>query len=154
MLVIISDLHLTDGTSGETIRAGAFRAFRERLRDMAYDSSWRANGEYKPIESVDVVLLGDILDLIRSTKWPASPKDDGYVRPWDARKKPDLFQKKIAEISGAILPTTKSRWTLSRASAQEARSPCRRSVRRASQPKSLANPMTPSASASMCVFIT
>ena len=107
MLVIISDLHLTDGTSGETIRAGAFRAFRERLRDMAYDASWRADGKYKPIESVDIVLLGDILDLIRSTKWPASPQDAGYVRPWDARKKPDLFQKKIAEISGAILRKNK-----------------------------------------------
>jgi len=36
MLVIISDLHLTDGTSGETIRAGAFRAFRESLRELAW----------------------------------------------------------------------------------------------------------------------
>jgi len=27
MLVIISDLHLTDGTSGETIAAGAFQIF-------------------------------------------------------------------------------------------------------------------------------
>ena len=107
MLVIISDLHLTDGTSGDTISAGAFRAFRERLRDMAYDASWRTNGEYKPIESLDIVLLGDILDLIRSTKWPASKKDAGYVRPWDARKKPDLFQKKIAEISRAILRKNK-----------------------------------------------
>ena len=111
MLVIISDLHLTDGTSGETIRAGAFRAFRERLRDMAYDASWRGNGEskpvYKPIESLDVVLLGDILDLIRSTRWPASPQDTGYVRPWDASEKRDLFQKKVAEISGAILRENK-----------------------------------------------
>ena len=41
MLVIISDLHLTDGTSGETINAGAFRVFRERLSDLAYDASWR-----------------------------------------------------------------------------------------------------------------
>ena len=107
MLVIISDLHLTDGTSGNTISAGAFRAFRERLRDMAYDASWRANGDYKPIESLDIVLLGDILDLIRSTRWPASRKDAGYVRPWDAREKPELFQKKIAEISAAILRNNK-----------------------------------------------
>ena len=54
MFVIISDLHLTDGTSGETIREGAFRAFRERLRDLAYDASWRANGKgkYQPIDEL------------------------------------------------------------------------------------------------------
>ena len=65
MLVIISDLHLTDGSSGETIRAGAFRVFRESIRNMAYDASWRSDGTYKPIEEMHLVLLGDILDLIR-----------------------------------------------------------------------------------------
>ena len=83
MLVIISDLHLTDGTSGETITAGAFRVFRERLRNMAYDASWREDGTYKPITEIHLVLLGDILDLIRSTQWPADKSDPGYVRPWN-----------------------------------------------------------------------
>jgi hypothetical protein len=69
MLVIISDLHLTDGTSGETIRTGAFRAFRARLRDLAYDASWREEDRYVPLEQVELVLLGDILDVIRSTRW-------------------------------------------------------------------------------------
>ena len=31
MLVIISDLHLIDGTTGETIKPGVLRAFRESL---------------------------------------------------------------------------------------------------------------------------
>jgi hypothetical protein len=44
MLVIISDLHLTDDTSGKTIRENAFGVFRERLRDMAFDASWRSDG--------------------------------------------------------------------------------------------------------------
>ncbi|MDA2927107.1 hypothetical protein MYX78_07730 [Acidobacteria bacterium AH-259-G07] len=61
MLVIISDLHLTDGTSGETIRAGAFRAFRERLRDLAYDASWRADGKYKPIKELDLVYERELI---------------------------------------------------------------------------------------------
>jgi len=69
MLVIISDLHLTDGTSGETIRTGAFRTFRERIRDLAYDASWRSDERYAPIECVDLVLLGDIIDVIRSSRW-------------------------------------------------------------------------------------
>ena len=103
MLVIISDLHLTDGTSGETISAGAFRLFRNRLSDMAYDASWRDDGQYKPVEKMDLILLGDIFDLIRSTKWIAdgagNPSD---VRPWDdVTSQP--FIDKIGEISTAIL---------------------------------------------------
>jgi hypothetical protein len=50
MLIIISDLHLTDGTSGETIQQGAFFLLRERLFSLAYDASWRAPGVYKPLE--------------------------------------------------------------------------------------------------------
>ena len=97
MLVIISDLHLTDGTSGETIREGAFKLFRERLRDAAYDASWRRDGTYKPLEQVDVLLLGDILDVIRSTRWLA-----GAVRPWDdPQSQPYVYR--IREINDAIL---------------------------------------------------
>ncbi len=96
MLVIISDLHLTDGTSGETIRAGAFRIFRQRLSDMAYDASWRSEDEYKPIESIDLLLLGDIFDVIRSTQWL-----NGDVRPWsNPYRQP--FIDKVAQITRAI----------------------------------------------------
>jgi hypothetical protein len=34
MLVIISDLHLTDGTSGSTISPGAFQLLGERIADL------------------------------------------------------------------------------------------------------------------------
>lgn len=34
MLVFLSDLHLKDGTSGETINSGAFRKFTHYLEDM------------------------------------------------------------------------------------------------------------------------
>lgn len=34
MLVIISDIHLTDGTSGKTIHSGAFQRFTLYLKDM------------------------------------------------------------------------------------------------------------------------
>ena len=101
MLVIISDLHLTDGTSGETIHPGAFRVFCSRLRDLAYDASWRADGKYKPIQEFHLVLLGDILDLIRSTKWLT-----GKVRPWN-NPESTSFVDKIRTISNAILETNK-----------------------------------------------
>ena len=102
MLVIISDLHLTDGTSGETITEGAFRVFRERLRDMAYDASWRADKTYKPITELHIVLLGDILDLIRSTQWPPEKSDPGYVRPWDDPQSAK-FIGKIRSIADGVL---------------------------------------------------
>ncbi len=97
MLIIISDLHLTDGTSGETIKSGAFRAFRERIRDLAYDASWRSNGRYKPIERLDIVLLGDILDVIRSSSWLG-----GKVRPWDDPQNQG-FRARVKKITKDIL---------------------------------------------------
>ena len=97
MLVIISDLHLTDGTSGRTIKAAAFKAFRERVRDLAYDASWRQDGKYRPIEALDILLLGDILDVIRSDTWL-----EGKVRPWDKYSN-QAFQNRVAAINKAIL---------------------------------------------------
>ncbi len=102
MLVIISDLHLTDGSSGETIREGAFRILRERLSDLAYDASWRSEDSYEPIKSFDIVLLGDILDLIRSGKWLDKPRTGKGVRPWDDPRT-QAYQNKIKAISDAIL---------------------------------------------------
>ncbi|MDZ4780282.1 MAG: hypothetical protein SGJ19_08525 [Planctomycetia bacterium] len=92
MLVIISDLHLTDGTSGETIAAGAFQIFAERLQDLAAGASCRADGNYRPIERLDLLLLGDVLDVIRSARWSAS-----RVRPWD-----DPQSSEYVDIVGKI----------------------------------------------------
>jgi hypothetical protein len=104
MLVIVSDLHLTDGTIGTSIGAAAFEDFRARLKELAVDASHRADGRYRPIESFDLVLLGDIFDLIRTTRW----NDTGVaVRPWDHREKPGPFADKIAEITTAILKRNK-----------------------------------------------
>lgn len=97
MLVIISDLHLTDGTSGTTISERAFKIFRERLREMAYEASWKIDGTYQPIEQIDLLLLGDILDIVRSSKWL-----DDEVRPWDNIQNAD-FIRKIKKINKDIL---------------------------------------------------
>lgn len=103
MLVIISDLHLTDGSSGETIRTGAFKAFRERFRDLAYDASWRSDYEYRPLEGIDLVLLGDILDVIRSTRWCDAPAD---VRPW-GRQDDQRFAAMVTRITEDIIANNK-----------------------------------------------
>lgn len=103
MLVLVSDIHFTDDAANKTIPAQALRIFRERLRDMAYDASWRADGRYRPIEELDLVLLGDILDLIRSARWPCTDETDpDFVRPWTTAEDPRL-QEKVGEIVEAIL---------------------------------------------------
>ena len=99
MLVIVSDLHLTDGTSGQTIKENAFRIFADRVRDMAFDASWRKGGRYRPVERVDILLLGDILDVIRSTAWL---EDEDGARPWNDPADA-AFIGKVEAISDAIL---------------------------------------------------
>ncbi len=99
MLVIVSDLHLTDGTSGHTIKENAFRIFADRVRDMAFYASWRKGGRYRPVERVDILLLGDILDVIRSTAWLEG--EDG-ARPW-SNPTDAAFVGKVEAISYAIL---------------------------------------------------
>ena len=83
MLVIISDLHLTDGTTGPGLCPGAFDIFVERLHEMALRSSWRLDGRYRPLERLDLVLLGDTLDITRSTHWL-----DTNTRPWGEMNSP------------------------------------------------------------------
>ncbi len=97
MLVILSDTHLTDGSSGDTVHAGAFRLFAQELGDLAYDASKREDGRYEPIKELHLLLLGDILDVIRSTQWLDDP-----VRPWDDPQS-DAFTRKITAITQKIL---------------------------------------------------
>jgi UDP-2,3-diacylglucosamine pyrophosphatase LpxH len=97
MLVIISDLHLTDGTSGSTISPGAFSLLHERLEDLAIGASERRDGSYRPIDRIDLVLLGDVLDVIRSSQWLG-----GSVRPWGDSTSPD-FQQTVSTITDGIL---------------------------------------------------
>jgi len=108
MLVIISDLHLTDGTSGEIISDSAFRLFKNRISDMAYDASWRCDENnmeyYKPVECMDILLLGDILDMIRSEKWNNSLDD---IMPWTKKRQDDFF-KNVEEIAAGVLSFNQS----------------------------------------------
>src|SRR5688572_20197193 len=77
MLVILSDLHLNDGTAGTILPSGSMDLVCERLCDLAWRASWRADGTYQPIDRIDLVLLGDVLDITCSQRWLA-----GETRPW------------------------------------------------------------------------
>ncbi|HSJ88785.1 MAG TPA: hypothetical protein VK909_16350 [Anaerolineales bacterium] len=117
MLVIISDLHLGDGTTAESIPASAFRLFAKRLRQDAHFAAMH-NQTYRPIEELDVILMGDILDPLHSTRWlfPApdsetpnhitEPGESNYIRPWSNPNDP-RFAAKLLEVTEAILEYNK-----------------------------------------------
>lgn len=100
MLAIISDLHLTDGSTCETINAGAFRQYVHILSSQAEAACWRRKpsqdaGVFEPLERVDVILLGDILDVIRSEHWFST-----LIRPWSAS---DTLLPDVTAITRGIL---------------------------------------------------
>jgi len=125
MLVVISDLHLGDGTTAASIPASAFYLFAKRLRQDAHFASVR-NGKYHPIEELDVILMGDIIDPLHSTLWLFPPKgheryltvgdqdfiriteegEENYIRPWSDPSDP-LFAPKLLEVTRAIIEHNK-----------------------------------------------
>jgi UDP-2,3-diacylglucosamine pyrophosphatase LpxH len=103
MLIILSDIHIGDGTCCQSISSGAFRLFAERLKELAFNASWRADGSYHPLESVDILLLGDILEVLHSTLWlDKAVGEPGYVRPWTDPQAPE-FAAKVDAITQAVL---------------------------------------------------
>lgn len=103
MLIIISDLHLSDGTCAKSVSPKAFELFEERVRELAYNASWDEDGVYRPIESIDLVLMGDVLDPLHSTLWlDTPPGSPDYVRPWSD---PGLsrYAAKLQQVTRAVI---------------------------------------------------
>ncbi len=100
MLVAISDIHFTDGTAGEhNLPVTAFRDVL--LSDIAMLAREKRATELK------VLLLGDVIDLIRSERWFEIGLAD---RPWGDNGNRDvvsprpgsLTEKKALEIIGRV----------------------------------------------------
>lgn len=103
MLIIFSDIHLGDGTCGESVSDAAFKLFNDRLQDLAMRASWRESGKYQPIDEIHILLLGDILDVLHSTSWLDKNADEPeYVRPWTDYQAPE-FPEKLKQITQGIL---------------------------------------------------
>ncbi len=114
MLVIISDLHLGDGTTASSISPSAFRLFSHRLRETAYYASFRRDGSYRPIESLDLLLMGDILDPIHSTLWlNTAPNTVNYTRPWTDSNNPN-FAGMLSETTKTILDVNRESFEILR----------------------------------------
>lgn len=120
MLVIISDIHLGDGTTASSISPAAFELFADRLSETAYYASFRGEDGYRPIEQVDLLLLGDILDPLHSTLWlDTAPGTLNYTRPWTDARSPN-FADMLARTTHAILDLNKkSMQTLRRCANRE-----------------------------------
>ena len=109
MLVIASDIHLVDGTCAKSISPSAFYLFAEQLRELAYQASWRKDSTYRPVEAIDLVLLGDVFDPLHSTHWLADGPA-GAVRPWTDPRQPQfpamdvrLVMQQIEDSKGLII---------------------------------------------------
>ncbi len=103
MLVIISDIHLGDGTTANSISSTAFELFAKRLSETAYFASFRPNDIYRPIETLDILLMGDILDPLHSTLWlNTAPGALNYARPWTDTSSP-AFANTLSETTKAII---------------------------------------------------
>jgi len=110
MLVIVSDLHLSDGTTGATLASGAFSLFVQRLRELALSASCRADGIFRPVQRIDLVLLGDTLDLLHSAHWREKPA----IRPWGNTHSPEFIEQ-IARITSGIFAHNRQALALLRA---------------------------------------
>ena len=87
MLVLLSDVHLTDGTSGTTINPRAFEKFGKIILDIIGENKPPPN----PVKKIELVLLGDIFDVIRSEVWlyPENKDLASPIRPWSGPEEVD-----------------------------------------------------------------
>lgn len=103
MLVIFSDVHLTDGTTAENVRP---EAFSDLLLPEIED-----NAKMKQAGEVHVVLLGDIFDLVRTSYWHEAVDWDD--RPWNDELDPKtgmnknsrLIERQFSDVLDRILNT-------------------------------------------------
>ena len=103
MLIILSDIHLGDRTCSKSVSSDAFRLFVARLKELAFNASWHADSSYHPLENIDILLLGDIMELQNTTLWlDKAIGEPGYVRPWTDTQAPE-FSAKIDAITRAVL---------------------------------------------------
>jgi UDP-2,3-diacylglucosamine pyrophosphatase LpxH len=77
MLVLLSDLHLTDESTAENVHPEAFT--NVLLPEIA------TSARTKKAQDLDLVLLGDIVDLVRTDHWL---KLDPSLRPWNGELDP------------------------------------------------------------------
>lgn len=88
MLVVTANWGLGDGTlPGPAAMARAVLAALERA---VLRAGMGADGRYRPVERVDVVLAGDTLDMLVSDEW------SGTLRPWQGGARAAAARTRVA----------------------------------------------------------
>jgi UDP-2,3-diacylglucosamine pyrophosphatase LpxH len=78
MMVLVSDLHLTDGSTARNVNPEAFALMASLIRDTAAKRGAR---------EIHLVLLGDIFDLVRTDYWHRTGVP-AELRPWGGQPDP------------------------------------------------------------------
>jgi UDP-2,3-diacylglucosamine pyrophosphatase LpxH len=106
MLVVISDIHLTDNSTAHNVHATAFDLLVKEIGAAA---------SAKQATELRVVLLGDVLDLVRTDYWHR--KTEMKDRPWGGDLDPAtgmnrntvLIQKQFEEVLDGVLGSTEGK---------------------------------------------
>ncbi len=95
MLAIFSDIHLTDETTARNVDVGAFNHLHDAIVTAAR----------REIDELHIVLLGDILDLVRTDYWhrmqiPMNERPWGGIldRETGMNSKADLIEAQFAQV--------------------------------------------------------
>jgi UDP-2,3-diacylglucosamine pyrophosphatase LpxH len=93
MLIFLSDLHLSDSASTDAANQQTFRIFITNLSELIQNAD---------AKEVEIVLLGDAFDIIRSEHWLTTE-----IRPWshptNANKSFQELEDHVLKILNAIL---------------------------------------------------
>jgi UDP-2,3-diacylglucosamine pyrophosphatase LpxH len=87
MIVFVSDLHLSDTVERSTFNTDRFLDWLKATIEQAAKNN---------IETITLVLLGDIFEILRSRAWI-----DKGIRPWDAPRAEHL--ETVLSILGSIV---------------------------------------------------
>ena len=106
MLVVISDIHLTDLSTAHNVHATAFDLMCKEIATAA---------QAKGAVELHVVLLGDIFDLVRTDFWHRTTTPD--QRPWGGDLDPEtgmnrdtaLIQTQFSKVLAGVLATPEAK---------------------------------------------
>lgn len=95
MLVIISDLHLCDGSAATNVPPEAFGLWLDEVLGLAQDNGENRDGQKQPVKELVLLYIGDVFDLLRTGHWfypapgeklvPNPPLKENFAledRPW------------------------------------------------------------------------
>lgn len=93
MLVSSANWLLPDGSLSRAPTASTVAAFLREIAALAGRAGFRRDGRYQPVDRVDLVLAGDMLDTLSSDRWLSS------LRPWHASAAATRLQADIVAES-------------------------------------------------------